>query len=1102
MITSESLLQTLPAWLDGFLTHRHHKKQHNVPLYQYQMTRSEYQSLRHCLAQSRAFVSHLSPSREWCGAFTLYCAEWFRREYTLAWSWEPIFSSLGFRLEPNEIADVVERGLNGYWGRYVSQSHAKQHHYLGSVFREGGLPSHLLANDDNYYQSTFYSIFERYQETKELGSHAIDALIRHRVTRLPKTLQSEESIELITSMVEQLDSLVYHFDLVNQANPAQYLDQQRPGWRDNFPLPLEDTVGSEFLSALLSQATKEVQKASRQRGPLSCHHIISVINQAVYSELGFPQVLAFPISKLQLSSYRLELVILEGDQPIASLGTVYAQCEQNQAHIRVRQAKLRLKRYDAGCDLYIAAMQAGNKLAELRLSASALEMGSVPLTLQPSDEEWKVIGQASLTTKVEQVGLLYPSNADWSVEYGAMEHEESPFQGMKFCRFSGKAKMTLASHEGYTIKTGAETFDASNLTLRGDLLRWKTNPPLVFRGLPKVAKELNVESTDSTLVTYLDSERLENLRRSEVNGKRVLIVKNDHGDVMLRKTVGILPSDFDIQLLGGDSPNFGTVRIVTSFPCVCTIKTPDVVASKPVKKTGVMDIAVRTITAMPPMTITLKIQASVLAEPILIDVPFPARGALAYNEQGEALPPRLTIEDLLGSRLYLFPNQGTAARFQIEAVAKSYHEHTHKPFYRWNYNVVDRPLEISLYSLKDPLLELLSLASHLDSLVELSVSGAGRTLRYIISHYATSLDENPANNTVFLRTGSSTLAKKARLILMSLADPAQKPIPLLSRQSEGVATGEFELPSCIKHNGPWLIVPDRDSQVSFRAKFYPCGATSINTDHIDSLQKASMCFHPATHPNVIADVIAQMAGDFTHSSWQYIDDTYKHYGYLPLTTFEVLRHLVKNRRALALSALRFIHNEQFIAQLTRELSIFWELLPLADWQLALKTMQLSLRKLAISDEQIDEMCHSTIDKLVEIIPAFAGVIQDYLSCNALPENPPQCSFEAVISSRYQFMLHQHAEAVHWPDYYSAEISQICLQNNLLPFALPVFKGYHTGVVYLPLFAAAIASGRLPIEIFDQFPSDFVFHIRKLRDFDLEWFEYLYSCYVAYFLNQI
>lgn len=155
MITSEGLPLSTSAWLTRFLTNRHHKKQQNVSLYQYQMTQAEYQSLRQCLTHSRTYAFSKEPSWDWCGAFTLYCAEWFRREYTLAWSWEPIFASLGFRLEPNVIADVVERGLNGYWGRYVSQSHAKQHHYLGSVFREGGLPSNLLANDDNNYQSTF-----------------------------------------------------------------------------------------------------------------------------------------------------------------------------------------------------------------------------------------------------------------------------------------------------------------------------------------------------------------------------------------------------------------------------------------------------------------------------------------------------------------------------------------------------------------------------------------------------------------------------------------------------------------------------------------------------------------------------------------------------------------------------------------------------------------------------------------------------------------------------------------------------------------------------------------------------------------------------------
>lgn len=102
---------------------------------------------------------------------------------------------------------------------------------------------------------------------------------------------------------------------------------------------------------------------------------------------------------------------------------------------------------------------------------------------------------------------------------------------------------------------------------------------------------------------------------------------------------------------------------------------------------------------------------------------------------------KLTIDDLIGSRLHLFATSGNPVQYQIEAVNCSVREHCHKtPYYRWSYKVSDKPVEVSLYGLKDTILELLSLSDKLDSAVELTISGPIRPMTFVISRYSTTID--------------------------------------------------------------------------------------------------------------------------------------------------------------------------------------------------------------------------------------------------------------------------------------------------------------------------------------------------------------------------
>ncbi len=1105
MSTSEQFpRKSIHQWIDEFLTKRQHLNGHNVPLYQYHMTGEEYLSLRSCLIASQRFLVKNVFSDEWCGAFSLYCAEWFRREYSRDWSWNPIFSTLEFELSPSQISDVIRRGLCVFWKRPLSKYNiSERNDYLGSAFREGGLPSNLLSSDRNNYQSAFYSIFERYQDIKEFGSDAIEKLIKDRISRLPETLQSDESVELISRMVEQLDSLVYRFGLDKEKNPAGYLDSHYPRWREIFPLPLEDATGSAFLSQLLTRATDEVRKSVEVRQKLVCRHYLSFANQAIYTEITLPASCIFDISKQQLSSSRIELAIFEGDKQIASLGTGFALFEQEKTTIRMRLPKVRVKRENSESELYLVAMQAGCRLADIRLKASSVDVGDSPLTVIKENDLWRLLSQASLQTKHTKVVILLPVSAKVNVEYGQTEDVNQYFQNMRAMELEGRCQVICSEHERYIITTSSDGYLSDSLILRGEQLRWKSTPALVFKGVPKVLGDLDDDENSQKLISYLGASSVKELSRSEVNGRQLLTARDSDGIIRLRKHIGILPNDFDIELLSGETPHEGIIKIKTSSPCVCQVTSDFIHQGRIEKEPGIKVIHISSIGAIPPATVPVLIQAGI-ADSIVIEVPFPARGAIAYDGQGNQLATKLTVEELLGSRLYFFSTPGVPASYQLEAMASSRNiRANHKPPYiRWHYRVTDKPVEVSLYGLTDAILELLSLTDELDSEVELFITGPGRTLNFTVSRYSASLDYDRDNNTVFLRSGKLSPGEKVKPVLISLAAPEQKPFVLQSRESEGVPVGEYELPVFMEQGGPWLIVPDRSSEVFFRARFFPGQNNDLNLNDVDTLQKAAMVYHPQNNPAAIANVLHQMSNDWGHSGWQYLKDTYKNFAYLPLSTFEVWRHLVRDSHALAVALFVFEIDERLIAHIESELPVFWEFISVDDWVHSVDLMENALIHTGLPDSIIEQVIEKQIDKLGEVIPSLKESVVSYLKTKAIPKTFPSEILQPMVFGWYQDLLRQHSEDNHWPVEYGDQLYQWCTELALAPFEFKVSASFQTSVVYLPLFAAAMACGRIPENVSSALPSESVFYLRKLRDFDHEWFEPAYRCFVTYFLNQL
>ncbi|PKH03096.1 hypothetical protein CXF72_07870 [Psychromonas sp. MB-3u-54] len=1038
-------------------------------------------------------------SRHWCGAFTLYCAEWFRREYIREWTWNTIWQTLGFELSPQEVKHTVITGLEDYWKRPVIQFHNENNNYLGSVFSEGGLPLKLLIDHDNQFQHVFQNVLKRHQHASFYGNTTYE-LVKKCVEPLPEAFQLDTSVKLISDMADRLIAFVNAYELDNKDDPANYLDQHRPKWRELFPLPLNEQIGTEFLNGLLRSATVEVKRSSKKTKLLSSRHFLRLDNQAISSEIYLPDSLLLDFSTQKISTSRIELAVFEGVNQLANLGIYHAQFVGEQILLKIHKNSVRVKRFNPNAELYLVAMQAGQTLDRKLIPHSFIELGNSPVGFVKDEENWVYVGQASFSAKAQELLVILPENSEFNGQETAFELQASEYKELKLVLFTGTLTVTSEYDEKYIIKTNAPHNTSNLIELTGEQVLWGSTPSLVFKGVPSYRwTQLEHEETGNALQTFFGKTNVNNICVIEKYGLHTITFRNVNDEIVLRKKIGVLPSDFDVQFIAGAKPTEAIIRITTQSKCVYSIETAGIKHN--LCRVDQMREIHLSSEGTPPANIKLNVYANLMSDPITLDLPFPAKGAIAYDKNEVAINKAITIDQLLGSRLYLFAELGCPVKYKIEATLKEGGAFNHSsPYFDWNYTVTDKPLVISLFALKDRIEELMALKPHLDMAVELKITGQGRPLVIKVSKYNISLDFDKVRNVVELPSTVIADLSQIKPVLMNLATPERHPTNLPSRLSEGVKTGVFELPAKIYDSGPWLIVPAKDYEFNFRAKFLVGGTERIETgSNITTLQKAVVAFHPKFNPDALVSVIHLMSKNADHSGWVFLRDLYDNFGHLPLSTFEVWKALVDNHKALCLAVLRFESDPEFIARLETEFSVFWEYIPIIHWQAAKSMMATIFKKGGLPDAFIEKQLNVLLDRISTQVPTYSNEYVEFLKSGNKPVSYPISVMQSIIKDDwFQNLLQQHSEDQEWPERFRTELKQWFDSQNMLNLELKTFHPYQNSVVYLPIYAAAVAAG-VAHSMTHSDPAS-LFHLRKSREFDCEWFEPLYRYALFEFLQ--
>jgi len=1058
------------------------------PLFEYHATNDEYIELKRLLCEL-GLAEGFKNDKSYAACFTLFCAEWYRREYepTHGWSWEAIYKVLGLSLSASELSHIIPKGLEGYWKRPVRFYDSERRNFLGSLFSEGGLPFMLLKESDNRFHSVFSRILNQYDQSHLSGYSAFD-LVQAVVekSQLPTVFKGDTSVELIGRMADQLISLVQTYELSNHSEPVKELDRVHPKWRDSFPMPLDDETGTSFLNGLLRTATVETKPRLQKKKSTGCSFFWSEqYPDEIHAHIVLSDELTFALLS-EPSTTRFELAVYEDDEEVASLGPAYASLEKMQAIVRLRKSEIRFVRQQPKASLSLVARAGGIIVGKITLDGGEIAVGDVPLTFIHDQNCWLLQGQASCSVRNSDVLIILPAEGHLTSDHDDY-FSSTQALGYPALSIKGRQEVLFEGNETFRILTGREQVKHTYLALQGNHFAWPCSPYETFVGIPKVIHKPAVAQS-IRYERFLNGKNIDICDLHETMGAHYLSLRNENNETLLRRKIGILPSDFQLEIKNGEQANAGVIVITTQHPCLFRLKDKslEVDRRKSLNKTEIMIKA----EGVPPTSVLLQVTPNLAGDPIEIILPFPTKGCLALDVNGQLLPKNITINDLLGSRAFLFGRNGEPARFRLELslLSRSRLQASHV----WRYTVSERPVELNLYSLREHIENLLSLETGIDQVVEIRIDGAGSIHTWQIRRYKYGLNYDYERQVLFSNSVTTRSGQIPSPVIMLLSEPERKPVSLTSRMSEGVPVGEFELSSVVQNNGPWLIVPRKGEETAFRPCFIrgePILHTEVNT--IQSMQKATQLFDPRSDVNTITLVLDQMASNPAHSGWQFLRSLYEQYGYLPLATFEVWRALVQHPRALAMSLFKFEMAAEYLSRLENEFPIFWEFLPIIEIKEAAERFQAFLAHKGAPEEIQKKLLNKMYLQLGSIFPAYADEVQKWLSLAIQPRPIPHPIMRDIIQEWYQDLLREHSES-RWPEYGGAQLCHWILSQKDSVIDVSPDNEYRYSVVWLPIFAAAVASGKTTFEsVFGNDPGT-LFFLRQVRDFDSRWFNAIFQ----------
>ena len=1110
-------------WKKQLLARRELNHPDGRALYSYRLTKEEFddleQLLKSCLNEllpscSLVYVVRLSNFAE---LFVLYAAEWWRRRYDgSGFSWEPILGEIGAvhdELTPTQRSDVVRNGFRG-WRIHLIKSGGMR--FIGSVAVQGGLPLKLLAKSRG-------SIGQMLSQVLNFASGTVTKIdiqnwIKSLEYRLPQSYRQETIYTLLADVAWTVLRLKEEANLQDSSDAVSSLDKKIPGWRERFPLPVED----EYAQGMIEQLMRDVAGPTiiRQKTVLPVERLLERTDGCDEWNLSSNLVLADVISYDQL----LRLFSINADDlPRRAQLSLHVRSDEKSVGMRrlAGHQKYRLERTPIGFSDDCAAEEHQLRMAspDGRTWVTSAHRGDeldsdLPWVFIEQDSRVLFVRQGGGTVAAQQAIVALPQN--WQlikIDPNSEIREMGTVIGLgRTRRIVGvRGDLRACAGNGTTFRLRIGCVESNNETYV-----WKGNrywldfhsPILAFRGMPELyrADEDNSMRVDGQLgVSFIGGSAKPN---SHIGLLHLRYPAS--GDIIHRSKVLVLPNSAKIELKSFDGFS-GAIRFRDwAFARVC-VTTLDIGQSlETVNDDAILNVSVKA-NQPPPEWIECEAYWLHSTTPAKFRLPFPARGVRMFDSKGGLIENNslMAVQQLHGVRVKI-----SCEQMNFRAAIKILDNAERHVFKHPLQALPDSlSMEIRMLDYLSDIQQLLSISDSPNTRVKVQIE-IQRELMFtlLLARYSATL-EGTGNSIQLdmygLRSQKIEDLESLSMSAVRLESPGDEESILEPCSSEGVATGNWLFSPQLRQPGSWIVYPKPWTKFPF------CPALcSVDGDvgEGDGLSAAFSLADTEVREQYIDNIIERMASDFCNEDWQIVEQLARQIGHLPLTTLDIWKRFVRSPQGMAAIAVRYSSLEpDFIARFAQELPFAWETIAFENWQAAMYQLAAQCENF-FGKQNGPSVLQPYLSDRIEILKSWHGSLAFLLgiaAANWLPDARKESEklkiivskankilfegFEGQVSKEMALMqLHANDE---WPNALCSELSSVFENSQFKPYLREVEMRFRTWTINVPIILAVQAVTGQTTDWFNHVER--IFALRNYQAFDLDWFEDAYNWTVAH-----
>jgi hypothetical protein len=1084
-------------------------------LYEYRLTTEEFTDLetllRTWLRASKFDLSVVSRHMGFAALFVLYAAERWRRRFDGSqWSWEPILRDIGaspYEWSQAQRSECVQLGLQD-WTLTPRETGGLR--FLGTIAVQGGLPLRLLAEARGRIGNLLGTVFNL------AGGSAVtpadlETWVSSLQERLPRSYRLEVIFRLLANVAWTVLRLKEQAQLGAATNPIEVLNRQIPGWRDQFPLPIEDDQAQKLIEQLVRDAASV--RPQRRAISLPVERHIEVVDQSrwiLHSNLTLPDsITVFALAQLfgapadELPRFG-ELTLVAGDHRFA----VTVRRMAGHDRYRIDRAHWEFSGEAASEEHLLHFSAPDGRIWTMNAPRGEALDDELPWVFGIGDVTNPFVRQGSGGIAATEALVALPP--DWSLqgeegsevkECGLLE-----FFSRSVYRFRGTVRTHGTAGLVCRLRTGQAGAAEESYEWRGHRL-WldMRYPTMAFKGLPRLyrisqegeARPMEGNSAWNTIGGALPSN-------AQPLGP-ISMRYPTSGALIQRTSLVALPQTAGLSMEFIDARS-GAIRLENWHAKAARVR-DQYVQIEIGREENALVISMRVASAdPPPAQVEIEVYWAHTPTAVRLSVPFPARGVRVLDGDRRELHngSLIAVQRLTGVRLSVLrgPNN---TRMTLEIGAGHggplrTHELRSLPgAYGVNVRLQDYATDIQ---------HLLSTNDGPDAQVRIIVRiGGEEHFRLFVARYAAKLERDPpavSLDSVVCQMLTPEEIRSLPVLALCLERLGDEAIALEPIMSEGVPVGAWKFSPEVRAPGSWLIYPGSDAQLPFRPTLWTIPGQMGSTN---SLVDAMRLPNPEEREAALDEVIEGLAANFQDPCWTEIERLAGQVGHLPLATFDLWRRIVRSPRGMAALAIRFgALPRSLLNRFHQELPFVWEAVSLTAWRQAIGYLK----------EQCDGMgggagaliFKTHLDSRVSELTAGNGALHFLLgiaSAAYSEQSTQQIRLLRALGEMAEYQLFNpdgglvmHLRQIHaednWPTGFDAVIVRARAQPEVARFLYPQSLGFADGAINLPLILAAQVATDQSEHWFSA--PDAIHVLRAHRAFDPEYFDHAYNLTVA------